>query len=103
MFAQRGEREDAADDDDIEIPVLLHRVRALKVKLNQFVIVHMILPMMKARHDSRRVEKSQCYWGMTKSKGEFGHSRDHFGSNNNGWSNPANDRECFFRSVCCPT
>src|SRR6266496_4635887 len=41
--------------------------------------------------------------GRTKSKLEFGQGGDHLGSNNNGRSNPANDRECFFRGVRFPT
>src|SRR6266487_6731584 len=40
--------------------------------------------------------------GRTKSRSEFGHGGDHLGSNNNGRSNPANDRECFFRGVRFP-
>src|SRR6266571_88185 len=39
----------------------------------------------------------------TRSSGEFGHGGDHLRSNNNGRSNPANDRECFFRGVRFPT
>src|SRR5438105_389627 len=35
----------------------------------------------------------------TKARVEFGQGGDHLGSNNNGRSNPANNRECFFRGV----
>src|SRR5580704_10147587 len=41
--------------------------------------------------------------GRTKSKIEFGQGGDHLRPNNNGRSNPANDRECFFRGVRFPT
>src|SRR5882724_7261643 len=39
----------------------------------------------------------------TRSRSEFGQGGDHFGSNNNGRPNPANNRECFFRGVRVPT
>src|SRR6266498_2076697 len=38
----------------------------------------------------------------TRSSGEFGQGGDHLGSNNNGRSNPANDRECFVGGVRFP-
>ena len=40
LFSKRRKREDTADDDDVQVPVLLHRVGALEVELNQFVVVH---------------------------------------------------------------
>src|SRR5213592_475056 len=39
----------------------------------------------------------------TMSKVEFGQGGHHLGSNNNGRSNPMNNRECFFRGVGFPT
>src|SRR6266536_1162422 len=36
---------------------------------------------------------------ITRSRGEFGQAGDNLGSNNNGRSNPANDRECFVHGV----
>jgi hypothetical protein len=52
--------------------------------------------IMNARHDPGRGQKNPHHRGRTKSRVEFDKARSP-GSNNNGWSNPANDRECFSR------
>ncbi len=40
LLAHRRKRKQPADDENVEVPVRLHRGRALEVKLNQVVVIH---------------------------------------------------------------
>lgn len=40
LFPQGGEREETADDQNVEIPIVLHRGGAIEIELDQFVVVH---------------------------------------------------------------
>ena len=57
LFAQGREREDTADDDDVERPVVLQRGRALEVELDQIVVFHKQDSLLKERMAGRE-EKS---------------------------------------------
>src|SRR5438270_4698388 len=57
-----------------------------------------MLPMIQGEE-----KKVRCTGRRARSRVEFGQGRNHLGSNNNGRSNPANNRECFFRGVRFPT
>ena len=54
LFAHGRKGEKATDNDDVEIPIRLQRVRPFEIKLNQFVVIH----------------KAARLWGRVMSRGE---------------------------------
>src|SRR5437762_36991 len=97
LFAHRRKGEQTADDNDVKIPVRLHGVGALEIKLNKFVVVHRLctsaiitIRFIEARRNSR-IDK-----GALKTMLELRQSSDDFGPNNNGWARSPDDRLRFF-------